>query len=890
MGAGLGKLVTGAARRPRLTVGAVALLTVACGLLALRLQPSTSLATLVSRTAPDYRATEADAAHFGGDAVVILIREPLRGLLGSADLRTVSALEACLAGQRLSLDRRLEALMPASGSSQPYGGAASPCGALMRGRPVQAVYGPGTFLNRAVAAVGQRIVALGAQDRAAVRAAERLAYALATRRGLTRAQARVAASTAGELEAQRQLAQLILLATGSGLASAPAIGNAAFVEGIVFDPSRPGVPRARLHWLFPGSDAAVIQVRLRAGLSAAQEARAIALIRAAVTMRRFALGHGGTYLVSGEPVVLGDLAADVSSSIVLLLIGSVAAMALSLLVVFRGALSLLPLILALCAAAVTFGLVELAGATLTVASVAVLPILIGLAVDYAIQFQSRTRELADGVAEQRVLRASALGTPAIVAAGLATASGLLALLLSPVPMVRGFGLLLIVGVGVALVVTLTAGTAVLVLAGSRHRERPMPWWLGASLRGAGEIVGDGARRLAGGRRLRIPGPRLDRVLAWLMHRPARVLAAGAVLAAAGWVAAARVPVQSDITRLVPANMPALRDLRILERATGSSGEIDVLIRAQDVVRPRVLAWMTGYEAELLRHFGYDSSRGCSAATLCPALSLPDLLGGAGASAASLLDAVPAYFTRAVVTPDRRDAVLAFGIRLMPLTTQQRVIAYMRAQLHPPAGTTAALAGLPVIAADASVALSSASRRLLTALAGLLAAGLALAALLRAPRRALVPLIPIVLAAGWSWLIVPLIGIPLNPMSVTLGTLVIAISTEFSVLLSERVEAERARAGSLAEAVERAYRSTGSAVLASGLTAVAGFGVLTLSDIRMLRDFGLVAVLDLAAALAGVLLVLPAVVAVAAPGSGRERARFRLASRRRPSLRGREPVA
>ena len=287
----------------------------------------------------------------------------------------------------------------------------------------------------------------------------------------------------------------------------------------MFNPSRPGVPRARLHWLFPGSDAAVIQVRLRAGLSAAQEARAIALISAAVRMRRFALGHGGTYLVSGEPVVLGDLAADVSSSIALLLIGSVAAMALSLLVVFRGSLSLLPLILALCAAAVTFGLVELAGATLTMASVAVLPILIGLAVDYAIQFQSRTRELADGIAEQRVLTASALGTPAIVAAGLATASGLLALLLSPVPMVRGFGLLLIVGVGVALIVTLTAGTAVLVLAGSRHREGRMPWWLGASLRGAREILADGARLLSGGRRLRLPALRLDRVLASLMRRP-----------------------------------------------------------------------------------------------------------------------------------------------------------------------------------------------------------------------------------------------------------------------------------------------------------------------------------------------------------------------------------
>jgi predicted RND superfamily exporter protein len=874
---GLRTLVAGAARRPRLAIAAVVVLALAGGLLALRLQPSTSLATLVSRSSPDFRATDLDAAHFGGDAVVIMVTQPLRRLLGTSDLATVSALEACLAGQRFVLDSRLQALMPASGPVQPYGGARSPCGALMRARPVQVVYGPGTFLNRAVAAIGRRIVELGAQDRAAVEAAQRAAYALAIRKGLRRSQAVLAASTAGELEAERQLAQLILLATGSGLVSAPAIGNAAFVEGIVLDPARPGVPRARLHWLFPTSDAALIEVRLRAGLSATQEARAIALIRAAVRMPRFALSGHGRYLVSGEPVVLGDLATSVSSSIALLLIGSVAAMALALLAVFRGSLSLLPLVLALCGAAITFGLVELAGATLTMASVAVLPILIGLAVDYAIQFQSRARELPASVGgAERVREASAAGSPAIIAAALATAAGLAALLLSPVPMVRGFGLLLIVGVAVALVVTLVAGPAAIVIGAGGGPARHGGAWLGPSLRGAAEILALAARPLGGVRRPRPPRPSrpprpprpprfaLGGLLELLMRHPRRTLAAGAVLAAAGWVASTQAPVQSDVTRLVPASMPALRDLRALERVTGSSGEIDLLVHAPDVLSPGVLAWMTRVEGSLLRQFGYTAARGCAAATLCPALSLPDLLGGAagGAEAKALLDAVPAYFTRAVVTPDHRYAVLAFGIRLMPLSTQQRVIAAMRAQLHPPSGTTASLAGLPVIAADAAAALSSAGRRLLTALVGLLAAGLALTAFLRAPRRALVPLASIVLAAGWSWLFVPLIGIPLNPMSVTLATLVIAISTEFSVLLSERVEAERAGAGSLAEAVERAYRSTGSAVLASGVTAVAGFGVLALSDIRMLRDFGLLAVADLAVALAGVLLILPATVAVA----------------------------
>ena len=42
-----------------------------------------------------------------------------------------------------------------------------------------------------------------------------------------------------------------------------------------------------------------------------------------------------------------------------------------------------------------------------------------------------------------------------------------------------------------------------------------------------------------------------------------------------------------------------------------------------------------------------------------------------------------------------------------------------------------------------------------------------------------------------------------------------------------------------------------------MTAIAGFGVLVLSDIRMLRDFGLVTLIDLSVSLAGVLVALPA---------------------------------
>ena len=130
------------------------------------------------------------------------------------------------------------------------------------------------------------------------------------------------------------------------------------------------------------------------------------------------------------------------------------------------------------------------------------------------------------------------------------------------------------------------------------------------------------------------------------------------------------------------------------------------------------------------------------------------------------------------------------------------------------------------------------------------------------RRALVPLVPIVLATGWSALVLFAVRVPLNPMSVTLGALVIAISTEFSVLLSERHRQERLAGLDTMQALRRSYGRTGAAVAASGVTAIAGFGVLVLSDIRMLRDFGLVTLIDLTVSLLGVLVALPAALVLA----------------------------
>ena len=254
--------------------------------------------------------------------------------------------------------------------------------------------------------------------------------------------------------------------------------------------------------------------------------------------------EGATYVVTGVPVVTEALADAVQSSILVLLVAAVLLMAATLTLVFRTRLRLLPLVLALAAAAVTFGALSLAGGSLTMASIAVLPVLIGLAVDYAIQFQARfdeqrARRRGPAAGDDRAAAledaaaAAAAGGPTIVAAGAATAVGFLVLLLSPVPMVRGFGLLLVLGIAVALVLAICAGFAALVRFGGGPARPPRSGRLRARLAALGGASA-GARRRASGWRT-APGARS----AWPSRARARCSPSGWRWRCSGWCSTPR---------------------------------------------------------------------------------------------------------------------------------------------------------------------------------------------------------------------------------------------------------------------------------------------------------------------------------------------------------------
>ena len=855
----LGRVSEWSVTHPTQTITAVIAIVAIIGTVgALRLTPDAGTNKLVDNGSSAYQGTQEFRQRFGDEAIVVLAHDDLRNLLlKQSQIGQLLKLEACLSGNA-----------PANDSNYP-----AVCGEIRDLGATRVVFGPGTFLNQAAErsadVLRQQIGATyaGAQQAAAAAAKQ------AKEKGLSPIQQQAAATAAQQAVVKGALAKYGDLASQMSSVGFPSVTNKLFVEAIVFDSRLPaGTPKSKFGYLFPSSDGALVSIRLQPDLPDQTQRKAISLIREAIADPAFKL-DGGSYELSGVPVVVQGLADELGGEIVLLLGVALIVMALTLMAAFGPPLRLLPLFVALGGSAMAFGLLSIIGGTLTMASVAVLPVVIGLGVDYAIQLQARFREAA--LSGQRpaasAVTAAVRGGPVIGTAALATMVGFLSLLLSPIPMVREFAFALVVGIISALAISLTAGLAALSSVDPERARRPRA----AAGRRFGPKIGGRAQASfsAAGRRTRDLGAAIRHrtgsfgrsALALAISAPGRVLGVAAVLAVIGWGVGTQTKVVSDVRQLVPQNLPALQSVDALESVTGVSGELDVIVRGDDVTSPAAVKWMADFKQRVLTDHGFSGEfPDCRAdgTEICPGPALADLLPSDGkltrSRINSVLKIVPPYFLQAILSRPKGEeqvANISFLIPVMSLDDQKALIDDIRSKLDPPAGLSAEVVGLPVLAADANSELSG-SRYWLT-LASLLAVALVLLAVYRSPRRALVPLIPIALATGWSALVLALVGIPLNPMSATLGVLVIAVATEFSVILSARFSEERELGRSLGEALRNTYERTGTAVLASGITSIAGFGVLIASRITMLREFGLVTIVDLTVALAGVMLVLPA---------------------------------
>ncbi len=325
----------------------------------------------------------------------------------------------------------------------------------------------------------------------------------------------------------------------------------------------------------------------------------------------------------------------------------------------------------------TFGALSLAGGDLTMASIAVLPVLIGLAVDYAIQFQARFDEAGARAASRE---------PAVAAVERRRADdphrrrGHRGRLPRAAAVARADG---------ARLRRPARGRA----SRSRSPARCAPASPRSSRFRGRERAGRGRRRaLAGALRRSREHPRVHAAREWLADRSWRTLGALAVAPAArardraspwpSWGSrSTRRARWSPTCASWCRRTFSAEDVNALQKETGVSGEIDVTIRADDITDPAVIAWMTRFQDGVLNAHGYRPGKRCSAGAQ-PAGAVPGAVAARpvqhrrqrpGSRCARCSTPCRPTSRRASSPRTGKTANLAFGIRLMPLDRQKEVV-------------------------------------------------------------------------------------------------------------------------------------------------------------------------------------------------------------------------
>jgi hydrophobe/amphiphile efflux-3 (HAE3) family protein len=604
------------------------------------------------------------------------------------------------------------------------------------------------------------------------------------------------------------------------------------VEGVayqlLFDST--GEPRPEVARFFPPGHALAV-VRLEGQLDGDGIAEATQITYEAVMTDSLPDGT----IVAGTPRLVDEITTSIESDLARTGAVALGLMVLVLLLVFRARWRLLSLPVVLVGVLWTFGVAGAVGIPLTFVTMAGLPVLIGLGVDFAVQFHNRyEEEMRRGDTPGAALIDAIIHIgPAVSIAVAATILGFVTLVLSAVPAVRQFGVLLAIGAVLLYLAALFVLNAVLY----RFDKKPAGFTDAAVKSRAGS-----EHHLARW---------LGAVARWSRRHAVVLLPVLVVLAVAGFVSDAYLPVQTSVEELIPEGTPGVIALEEAREILGGTSELPFLVETDDITDPEVLTWMSTFQAEAVARFP----------EILAADSLATLLGlqpGSPPPAPETIDEVlggtPPDIWSQVINGDRTAGAIVFQMAEVPIADVERIIDDVTANAEPPAGVTIRPAGTLTLAAAAIGAVTQ--RRELIALVGIGAVFLGLLVIYRKWRRAIAPIAPIVLVTGWSSGIMWLTGIDLNPLTAVLGVLIIGIGTEFTVLLTERYEEERNRGADPSHAMDLAVRRIGEAITVSGLTVAAGFGALIFSSFPVLHDFGIVIVLDLILALAATIVVVP----------------------------------
>jgi len=227
----------------------------------------------------------------------------------------------------------------------------------------------------------------------------------------------------------------------------------------------------------------------------------------------------------------------------------------------------------------TFGVIGFSGMQITMVTIGAFPVMIGIGIDYAIQFHSRfDEEIRKSPLVEAITTTITKAGPSVLYALIATAMGFLALTISPLPMIRSFGLTCVIGIICCYIAAIVVVPVFAILVNyhpAPEQVQKKPGTAKSNVERYNEFVG--------------------RVVKMVSRNAVPVLIICVLFAVIGFQLDNEIIVNTDEKTFVPADMPAKLNLDKVRRTMGETLSVPVLVQGSDLLSPDSVRWMYEFQ-------------------------------------------------------------------------------------------------------------------------------------------------------------------------------------------------------------------------------------------------------------------------------------------------------
>jgi The (Largely Archaeal Putative) Hydrophobe/Amphiphile Efflux-3 (HAE3) Family len=605
-------------------------------------------------------------------------------------------------------------------------------------------------------------------------------------------------------------------------------------------------------------------------LTDAQKEDVLKAVRDAVSFAGFPPGYN--IIVTGEAALASDMNSEMSTGMGILLLLAVLLMVLALGLVFRGVRwRLYPLVVVVFGLLYTFGLMGFLGINMTMVSIAAFPILIGLGIDYAIQFHNRMEEELRRCKTRRdaIISTFKHTGPAVLTALFVTVISFFSLLTSAVPMIQDFGKLLILGCSACYISALFFGVVSLyfmdklsekiAIRDAKRGQRSLAARIFSPVKRDCDSIGfDGVASENEPAENNIITKTLNKVINFTMSHKKTIFVVAIITGSIGFYADSAIPAETDFKTYIPQDMPALVDFFHMGSVMGGSGTVNIMIETDNIASPILLKWMDEFGTYQTTNQMYVHGASSLASVV------KERNGGVIPDTEEEILAIYEQLPASTMSQySYGNSMLLLNLNIgsamddLPMDGLKTLVEIIEEDLtwhQLPPGSTATITGstVPFIELLGSLL----NGRVQQTILGVVLVFVTLLLIYRDFFKATAPVLSIVLVIGWSGIVMYTFNIVYTPMTAVMGCMILGAGSEYSILLMERFYEEKAHGLPAADAMRTAVSSTGIALVVSGLTTVFGFLALTASAFGIVSSFGVVTVINMVMTLLASFVVFP----------------------------------